>query len=57
MLTCMHDQPKKKNKAAAALGRLGGRAKVSKGFASPEVMRKALETRRLRRAERAKKGE
>jgi hypothetical protein len=52
------EQPKKKNRAAAALGRRGGRVKVSKGFASPEVMRKALETRKLRREERlAEKGD
>ncbi len=31
------------------MGEKGGKARVSKGFASPAVMAKALETRRLRR--------
>ena len=35
-----------KNPTAVAGGLAGGPAKVSKGFASPAVMRKALRTRR-----------
>jgi len=36
----------------AEMGREGGRVKVSKGFASKAVRDKALETRKLRRAEK-----
>ena len=40
---CGHEFP---SPVAQAGGRAGGAAKVSKGFASPAVMRKALATRR-----------
>lgn len=48
----MSEPTKKKNPAAVALGRMGGKANVSKGFSNPDVMRKALETRRLRAAKK-----
>jgi hypothetical protein len=52
MATMNNSQPRKKNKAAQALGRKGGKARVPKGFASPEVMAKALETRRTNREQK-----
>ncbi len=39
------------------LGRRGGKVRVSKGFSSPDVMRKALATRELRRAKKKIEGE
>lgn len=44
-----------KNPVAQAGGRAGGLAKVAKGFASPEVMRKALATRSRNKAQARKK--
>ena len=46
---------KTKNPAAVALGRLGGLAsrgvpKPTSGFATPEVLKKAMETRRKNKA-------
>jgi hypothetical protein len=40
------------SKAAAAMGRKGGAAKVPKGFASPRVQRRAQRTRELNRAKK-----
>jgi Na+-translocating ferredoxin:NAD+ oxidoreductase RNF subunit RnfB len=37
---------------AQAAGRLGGRAKVPKGFADPKVLAKALATRRMKAQQR-----
>ena len=51
---CGHIMP---NPTAQAGGRVGGRARVAKGFTSPAVQARALETRRRNAAARQKKKE
>jgi len=46
---------KKKNPAAVALGRLGGRARVPKGFAKFDAERRAEASRRGVEARKARK--
>jgi hypothetical protein len=41
-----------KDPRAVAAGRIGGQAKVRKGFADPKVLAKALATRRMKAQQR-----
>ena len=53
-MKCSHCGHEIKNPVTQAGGRVGGLARVSKGFASPEVMRKAIATRKQNREAKQK---
>lgn len=53
-MICPHCGKAFKSTVAVAGGRSGGQAKVAKGFASPDVLKKALATRK-RNAKAARK--